>query len=123
MSYDFKYYSGEMLHTPVKPTKPFLARNPTAVEARAYADALEEYERKRKSYDDNLSWYRREKAELLVKFQLELRTDYGLAESEFNVIWNAAWERGHSCGLEQVYYEFDTLFDFVKEYNKATRGV
>jgi len=76
MSYDFQYYSGQMLRMPTKPSKPGLSRmsrNPTAIEARAYADALEEYEREMKAYNENLSWYRSEAASLLTKFQDKLK--------------------------------------------------
>ena len=41
MSYDFDYYSGSDIRYPEKPVKPRLERNPTAIEARAFADALE----------------------------------------------------------------------------------
>lgn len=117
MSYDFKYYSGQMLRMPDKPSKPNLGRNPTATEARAFADALEEYEIAMKAYEENLGWYRSEKSKLLVKFQERLRADYNLSEGAFNVIWSEAWDRGHSGGLYEVYHEFDSLCDFITKWN------
>ena len=121
MSYDFQYYSGEMLRAPEKPAKPRLERNPTAIEARAYADALEEYESALSSYNEDLGWYKNEKKVLLTKFQDKLREDYGLSESAFSVLWNEAYNRRHSGGLHEVYYEFDSLYEFGEKYVKAIK--
>lgn len=120
MSYDFEYYSGQMLRMPDKPAKPRLERNPTAIEARAYADGLEEYEREMKSYEEDLGWYKSEKKVLLTKFQDKLREDYGLSESAFSVLWNEAYNRGHSGGLHEVYHEFDSLFEFLIKWGKVS---
>lgn len=120
MSYDFIYYSGKMLRMPTKPTKPAISRNPTAIEARAFADALEEYEREMKAYNESLSLYRYEVESLLNKFKDKVRAEYSLSEASFNVIWSEACDRSHSGGLQEVYYEFDRLYDFVTEYIKTT---
>jgi len=122
MSYDFEYYSGEMVRMPEKPVKPRLERNANAIEARAYADALEEYERELKSYNENLGWYKSEKKSLLIKFQDKLRSDYNLSEPEFSVLWNEAYNRGHSGGLHEVYHEFDRLYEFATKYLIAIKG-
>lgn len=120
MNYDFGYYSGEHLSVPQKPVKPRLERNPTSIEARAYADALEEYESALSSYNEDYAWYLSEKASLLIKFQDNLRTDYDLSEAAFNVIWSEAWNRGHSGGLHEVYHEFDELFEFLNKWDKVS---
>jgi hypothetical protein len=122
MSYDFEYYSGEMVRMPDKPVKPRLERNANAIEARAYADALEEYESELKSYNEDLGWYKSEKKSLLIKFQDKLRSDYNLSESEFSVLWNEAYNRGHSGGLHEVYHEFDSLHEFATKYLIAIKG-
>jgi hypothetical protein len=121
VSYDFQYYSGEMLRMPDKPVKPRLERNASSIEARAYADALEEYESEMRAYNENLGWYRSEKRVLLTKFQDKLRSDYGLSESEFSVLWNAAYNRAQGGGLHEVYNEFDGLYDFAKDWEKAVK--
>ena len=120
MNYDFGYYSGEHLSVPQKPVKPTIGRNPSPVEARAWADALEEYESALASYNEDLGWYRSEKAQLLTKFQDKLRSNYGLSETAFNVIWSEAWDRGHSGGLYEVYHEFDSLFEFLIKWGKVS---
>jgi DNA repair ATPase RecN len=119
MSYDFEYYSGKMLRMPNRPVKPRLDRNPTAIEARAFADALEEYEREMKAYNENLSWYRSEAASLLTKFQDKLKEDYSLGSAEFDVIWSEAYDHSHSGGLQEVYYEFERLYEFAIKYTKV----
>lgn len=120
MNYDFEYYSGQMLRMPVKPVKPTISRNPSAVEARAYADALEEYESALSSYNEDYAWYLSEKASLLIKFQDNLRTDYDLSEAAFSVLWNEAYNRGHGGGLHEVYHEFDELFEFLSKWSKVS---
>jgi hypothetical protein len=119
MSYDFEYYSGQMLRAPTKPSKPGLSRNPTAIEARAFTDALEEYEREMRGYSENLGWYRSEKNVLLTKFKDKLKADYGLIDSEFDVIWEEAYDHSHSGGLHEVYYEFERLYKFMNKYTKV----
>jgi hypothetical protein len=119
MSYDFQYYSGEMLRMPEKPVKPRLERNPSSIEARAYADALEGYEREMKSYNENLGWYRSEKKLLLQRFQEELRTDFDLSESEFSVLWDEAYKHARSGNLSEVYHEFNSLHDLFRKYMLA----
>lgn len=118
MSYDFEYYSGKHLKYPSKPTKPTISRNPSANEARAWADALEEYEREMKSYDEDLSWYRSESRRLQNEFMDRLKKDYGLSDKAFDLVWSKAWERGHSAGLHEVYHEFDDLCEFLYEWDK-----
>lgn len=120
MSYDFEYYSGKHLSYPTKPIKPTISRNPSAIEARAWADALEEYEREMKSYDEDLIWYRSEVEKLKSEFRERLRKDYGLEVKPFATIWNEAWERGHSGGLHEVYHEFDDLFEFLIKWSKVS---
>ena len=121
MTYDFEYYSGETLRPPEKPIKPRLERNPTSIEARAYADALEEYEREARAYTENLGWYTSEKMNLMRKFQENLKSDYDLSDSQFSVLWNEAYNRAHSGGLSEVYHEFDSLHDFTEKYAKAIK--
>lgn len=119
MSYDFDYYAGRHIKLREKPKKPFLGKNPSAIEARAFADALEDYERELESYKEDQSYYRSQLSVLALEFEDKLKKDYGLCDQEYQVLWNEAWDRGHSAGLEEVYSEFDSLFHFVKKYIKV----
>lgn len=116
MSYDFDYYRGTDLRAPVKPVKPTLGRNPSASEARAFADALEEYEREFRAYEEDRSFYRHSVNVRAREFEDKLKADYGLDDDEFAVIWNEAYDRGHSSGLHEVHGEFDRLYDFALKY-------
>lgn len=121
MSYDFDYFSGTDIKSPVKPTKPTLGRNPTAIDARAFADALEEYEREFRSYEEDKSYYQSQRTDRFNQFRVDLQKEYSLNDSEFNVIWSEAYDRGHSGGLQEVYGEFDRLFDFVVKYAETVK--
>lgn len=118
-NYDFDHYSGAHLISPKKPTKPTLERNPSAIEARAFADALEEYEREFKGYEEDKSWYRSQMSALMLDFMDKLKKDYVLSDKEFDIIWSEAYDRGHSSGLGEVYSHFDNLHDFAERYALA----
>ncbi len=120
MSYDFEYYSGKHLRYPSKPSKPTISRNPSAIEARAWADALEDYEREIETYNEELSWCRSESSRLQTEFMDKLKKDCGLSDKAFDLIWDKAWERGHSAGLQEVYQEFDDLFGFLIKWSKVS---
>jgi hypothetical protein len=118
MSYDFDYYRGEDLRAPLKPVKPVLGRNPTAIDARAFADALEEYEREFRSYEENKSYYQHQLSARHREFEDKMKKDYGLDDDEFAAIWSEAYNRGHSGGFSEIYQEFDSLFDFALKYTE-----
>jgi hypothetical protein len=116
MSYDFDYFSGRHLKYPAKPTKPTLGRNPSSTEARAFADALEEYEREFKGYEEDKRYYQSQMSALHKEFLNKLKADYAMGDEEFDAIWSEAYDRGHSGGLGEVFGEFDRLYDFVNKY-------
>ncbi len=116
MSYDFDYYNGTHLKYPAKPTKPSLGRNPSSTEARAFADALEEYEREFKGYEELKRFYQSKMSALHHEFTDKLKAEYGMGDAEFDAIWGEAYDRGHSGGLQEVFGEFDRLYDFVNKY-------
>lgn len=118
-NYDFDHYSGAHLISPKKPTKPTLERNPSAIEARAFADALEEYEREFKGYEEDKRWYQSQKSALMQDFKDKLKKDYALSDEEFDIIWSEAYDRGHSRGLEGVYSHFDSVHDFAERYARV----
>ena len=116
MSYDFEYYSGRHLKYPSKPPRPSIGRAPSSIEARAYADALEHYERELEGYEEDKSYYHSQMSALGREFEEKLRSDYAMSEGEFDVIWTEAYDRGHSAGLEEVVSHFDSLHTFVHKY-------
>jgi len=122
MSYDFDYYDGKHLKSPVKPTKPTIGRSPSSIEARAFADALEEYERDFKGYEEDKRFYQSQVSALYREFLDKLKADYGLSDEEFDVIWSEAYDRGHSYGLSEVASHFDSLYDFALKYAATAKG-
>lgn len=121
MTYDFDLYSGAHLITPTKPRKPTIGRNPSYIEARAFADALEEYEREFKGYEEDKRWYLSERSRLDTEFRGKLKKDYGLSDEEFDVLWSEAYEQGHSGGIREMYNHFDRLYEFVLKYNSIAK--
>ena len=120
MSYDFEYYSGQYLKFPTKPVKPSLGRNPTAIDARAYADAMELYERELESYKEDYAYYSRLKNANLQEFKDRLIVEYNLSKSTFEFIWTEANETSDYDGLEAVFNKFEKLYDFVNIFNKIS---
>jgi ClpP class serine protease len=121
MSYDYDYFSGLHLKLPSQPAKPTLGRNPSAIEARAFADALEDYERAFRSYEEDKSYYQSQISALHHEFTDKLKADYGLSDEEFDVIWSEAYDRGHAYGLEEVASHFGSLYDFALKYAAAAK--
>ena len=114
MNYDFDYFTGAHLKYPIKPTKPTIGRNPSAIEARAWAEPPEEYEREMKGYQEDKSWYQSEKSRLMSEFKTKLQADYHLSDAEFDTLWDESHARDE--GLPSIYNEFDRLYDFVLKF-------
>jgi hypothetical protein len=115
-SYDFDYYEGHDLPLPIKPIKPNLGRKHASFEARAYADALEEYERELESYKENLDWYNSNKRARYTELQTKLCNDYDITVGQFTILWNKAQDQGHSEGLNRVVQLFDEFYDMATEF-------
>ena len=122
MSYDFDYYSGADLRYPTKPTEPSLGLNPKSFEARAYADALEDYERQLEGYQEDKSYYDGQLNLRLVELKNYLIDDYGITEAQMNVLWSRAWDDGHSAGLSEVFSYFDRFYSMASEFAALQKG-
>ena len=119
MKYDFDYYSGSDLIYPQKPSKPFLSRSPSAPEARAYADDLAVYEKNLEEYKSDRDWYSAQQRNRLLELQEKLRDDYDITETQMFILWNKAYEDGHSEGLNRVVALFDEYYNLASERTKA----
>jgi hypothetical protein len=119
MSYDFEYYSGKDLVYPTKPSVPFLRTNPSAADARIYADELEAYEVAMLEFHAEISRVGKLRNERLDEFINVLRSDFGMTQPEFDVIWGKAYDEAHNGGLAETYHKFCDLAEFVSEYNKV----
>lgn len=122
MSYDFDYYSGADLIYPIKPSKPTLGRNPSAAEARAYADLMEQYEDAVDAYKSDRDYYHLQQRNRLIDLQEKLRADYDITEAQLFTLWNKAYELGHSEGLNRVVAVFDELYEVASEFAALEKG-
>ena len=122
MDYDFYYFAGQDLIYPDKPTKPTLGHNPDAIEARAWADAMEEYEREMKGYAEARDEYTRSINGRLFELKTRLRDDYDITESQMHLLWARAWEDGHSEGLHRVVGIFDELYEIASQFAALEKG-
>lgn len=116
MDYDLDYFNGTDLHYPVKPTKPTLGRNPDAIEARAWADAMEEYEREMKGYAENRDYYTRNINGRLRELKTRLRDEHDISEAQMHLLWTRAYEDGHSEGLQRVVAIFEELYELAAQF-------
>jgi hypothetical protein len=122
MTYDFDYFSGQDLRYPIKPTKPTLGRNPNAIEARAWADAMEEYEREMKGYVEDRDEYTRSINGRYYELKTRLCDDYDITEAQMHLLWSKAYEDGHSEGLHRVVTIFDELYDITSKFAALEKG-
>lgn len=113
----FDYYSGEDLVFPQRPSKPSWPSKPTSTEVRQYADKLEEYEIDFKKYSELKKEYYEILNARAVEFRNDIHSEYSseLTDAAFTVIFNKAWEDGHSSGHYRVVELVDELTDFVLE--------
>jgi hypothetical protein len=101
---------------PASPYKPKLAANPTAAQARAYADAMEwhttvhepKYEKLREAY------YARAR-EIESEFRADLEAYYGMkGHPKADLLYSKSYERAHSGGFEEMAKAYDDYVELVK---------
>ena len=103
---------------PNRPAKPIQIKNPTAVEARNYADAVSDYEIAYNEYQIKRIEYQAIDAAVNERIELGLKVYTGFfdvvpAQSQSKV-WRKAWEDGHSNGWYEVYICLDNLIDLFR---------
>ena len=120
---DFDYYEGKDLlaNAPSKPYRPKLSLNPSAAQAREYADNLESYERRVEIYNEYIRDYN-EKIHYRqnVALKNELMSDYDLSYPQFDVLWSYAYQKAHSEGLRRVVEEFIELYEIATLFVDVT---
>jgi len=97
-----------------KPVKPLLTSKKTSAEHRAYADALEVYEKEKEAWQVKAKEY--EDIENATSWELEeyIKRESGLytavPEQYRSKVYAHAWQEGHSNGYTEVY---NCLLDLV----------
>ena len=102
-----------------KPLRPSQHANPE--EFRAYADALEEYQKNQAAYNEAREQWRNTRNELQKQFKHDALVDVKLMSEDGKVIhhmankaYSMAWERCHSEGLKAVYDELCELASLMR---------
>lgn len=106
---DFSIYK-TTLDYPSRPTKPILDKNANSKIATQFVKDLEKYESDMIEYQKKQDEYREESFRIKELFKKDALEDSGLSEHpNRNKIFNYAWEKGHSSGYSEVYYELMNL--------------
>lgn len=99
---------------PTKPKKPLLDRNATSVEAKHYAEVLEQWEKDMDVYREEVKEYRKEENRLYEQIKKDCLEDVGLLNHpKADKAWEWAWEHGHSSGYSEVYQVLCGITDLV----------
>lgn len=114
---NFEYYAGDDLDFPTRPRKPIMPEKPTSTDVRQYADKLEEYEIDFKKYSKLKNEYYEILNTRAVEFRNDIHSEYcpEFSDAAFSVVFNKAWEDGHSEGHYRVVEIVDELTDLVLE--------
>jgi hypothetical protein len=116
MDYDLDYFGGKDLVYPKTPIKPRLDPKADSTTAMAYARDLAVYESAMISYRELKQEYSRLCGQRQLELQDRLRDDYDLAQAQFDLLWNKAWEDGHSNGLHSVVYYFEEFYELATKF-------
>lgn len=123
---DYSYYELEDVIYPAQPRKPAIPYNKVDPEAfREYATKLEEWESLSAEYESKRKSIQKLRAERMREFKEELFSlcaYAGTSRETFDVIYQKAWDDGHSDGLYSVAERVDELcgfvYDIIKSVNK-----
>lgn len=111
---EIEQYRNKLKH-PSLPTKPMLSNKATAEDYRKHADKLEQYDRDLTKYKAEKDAYGDEEAKQLALFKQDLFEELEIADNPLrNKLYSLAWERGHSGGLNEIYYEASVLAQLIE---------
>lgn len=102
---------------PSTPTKPFLAKGHSSVEAKQYVIDLEKYEIEKESCQKDKDEYNKVSSEighLMEEFIRERSGLNSIPEQYRDKVYSNAYQSGHSSGMSQV---FNDLLDLVEIFN------
>lgn len=105
---------------PDRPSKPILARiakgHVSSKDARAYADALEQWEKDMEVFREAEKVYRQADHLLQVQFQNDVLKENGLGNHpKADKVYALAWEEGHANGYREVALWVEKLAELVKD--------
>ena len=99
---------------PSRPAKPKLKTGATPDEIRIYADQVELFTALSANYGAALAIYRQGQIDAESRFEHALAEEYGLVNHPKRaIIFDKAWEYGHSSGLGEVALHYDSFAELV----------
>lgn len=113
------------LEYPAKPASPDLLRKAagslTKEERSILPQTKRVYDQAVKDYETKKLTYQTDNARLIEKFDRDLAKEYGVAYSSelFGIIYEKAWEHGHSAGYSEVANYFEEFVAFAAKIKKA----
>lgn len=112
---DYSNYTNKM-NFPYKPAKPTSPKDPTPDNIRKWASDMENYEKEMVTLGKLMDEYQKESRRLEDKFMNDALADVGLSNHpKKTLIYSKAYEKGHSGGFSEIYYELSDLADLVRE--------
>lgn len=111
----------ENLEYPSRPVKPRLDEGATSVDARVFAEALADYEVKMTEYYLAQDLYSKSVSQFVDKWKQSLKEDSGFSQEQFDLVFELAYDRGHSCGYSEVESIFDDLRITFTKFLKVSK--
>jgi hypothetical protein len=93
-----------------------VGRDPSPTELRAYADELEVDQAKMVDYYEHVAFYIQTMTSRELELKTKLRDGYDITEAQMFILWNKAWQNGHSEGFRRVVEIFDDLYELASEF-------
>lgn len=118
---DESYYAGRDLVHPTRPHRPTTQANANSKELREHADRLEAYEEAMETFKSEKAAYNAAIRARREELMYDLAADHNLTDAQARVLFNRAWEDGHSGGINEVIMIFYDLYDLVINFNSAQK--
>ncbi len=113
---NFDAYKVTSVQYPAMPHKPTLKHHPTAAEARAYADAKDEYDKQMVTHREAVKAYHIEEGRLMDQFRKDAIEEAGLTgHPKADKAFALAWQEGHASGLSDVMTHLYELAELLKD--------
>jgi hypothetical protein len=113
------YYAGDDIKMPTRLSKPgtFDRNDPQSL--RDHADKIEEWQIVNAEYDLKIVAYRQDIRARQAELCNDLADENDMTVPQASVVFNVAWEDGHSEGFGAVIDRFEELAEIIENFNQA----
>tara|TARA_R110000850_G_scaffold19968_1_gene59767 strand:+ start:227 stop:661 length:435 start_codon:yes stop_codon:yes gene_type:complete len=114
------YYAGNDIERPIRTSKPaglFDRNDPQSL--RDYADKMEAWQIVNAEYDLKIVAYRQDIRARQAELCNDLADENDMTVPQASVVFNVAWEDGHSEGFSAVIDRFEELAELIVNFNQA----